>query len=111
MPGFLAGLALFAVFSRPIFALIHFGVSLVSLAKRAPSQFATTCTDFPSSVLQDEPTGPGHIDQLACEQKKYAFGSSLLLPTIAFNVESYLGPSDRDEWRIMTCDCLDVLKW
>ena len=41
----------------------------VSLAKWAPPKFESYCADFSYPILQDEPTGPAHIDQLAYEQK------------------------------------------
>ena len=45
-------------------------VSPVSLAQWASPQFENICTDFLSPILQDEPTGPGHIDQRPASKKK-----------------------------------------
>ena len=66
MPGFLAGLAVFAVF---VYSHDPYAARLV------PRLICFTCKTGPSSRVfvqiflgptsQDEPTGPGHIDQLA----------------------------------------------
>ena len=45
------------------FLIMHLNVLQVSLAKRASPQFENLVQIFTS-------TGPGYIDQLACEQKK-----------------------------------------
>ena len=75
VPGFLAGPALvFAVAVLPWskFSFSNFAPGSLTFhsAQRAPPQFENHVQIFHLPSTDDELTGPGYMDQLACEQKK-----------------------------------------
>ena len=78
VPGFLAGPALvfcccFSSMIQILSFVIFTRMSHVShSAQRAPPQFENHVQIFHLSSTDDERTGPGYMNQLACEQKKKA---------------------------------------
>ena len=76
--------SLLLLFHDPNFVFRNFSPGCLTFhsAQRAPPQFENHVQIFHLSSTDDERTGPGYMDQLACEQKKsyFTFRFSYLKP-------------------------------